>query len=530
MYDILYVDDEPMLLEIGKDFLEMSGLFRVETVTSPIQALSMLKNDHYEAVVSDYQMPDMDGIAFLHALRTAGNKIPFVIFTGRGREEVVIQALNEGADYYLQKGGEPRSQFAELSHKLRLAVERNIEQNELRTTQQALRETNDYLESLINYASSPIIVWGPDLVVSRFNQAFEVLTGYSSQEVMGNPIALLFPEDSRESSMRLMVEVVGGRVMKEEEVPIRHRSGKVLTVLWNSANVLANDGTPRASIAQGLDITEKKCMMAEIEHSHDLIDYIIGNSRSAIAVFDNEMRYLFVSEQYLKDYRVVRENVIGKSHYDIFPEVPERWKEQHRSALAGNVVSCDEDPFPRLDGRVDWVRWVCRPWYQMDGSIGGMVLDTTVLTAAKEEKELLMQSDLAFRTLFDFDSVGIVQVDPRNGKILGFNDRYSEILGYERSQLNKMSLLELTHPEDRGTDWHKFSTALSSGSKNYSNEKRLVRGDGSVIWASIKAVFIREADGTPVRTIGIIEDITDRKRMEEELRAIRAGPPAGSGR
>ena len=123
MYSLLYVDDEPGLLEIGKLFLEQSGQFVVDITSSAKEALTLLNSKTYDGVISDYQMPGMDGIEFLKNVRASGNTIPFILFTGRGREEVVIQALNEGADFYLQKGGDPRSQFAELTHKILIAVD-----------------------------------------------------------------------------------------------------------------------------------------------------------------------------------------------------------------------------------------------------------------------------------------------------------------------------------------------------------------------------------------------------------------------
>ncbi len=126
MYRILYVDDEPNLLEICKLFLERSGQFSVDSITSAPAALALLNTKNYDAIISDYQMPEMDGIEFLKTVRSSGNTIPFILFTGRGREEVVIQALNEGADFYLQKGGEPKSQFAELEHEIHQAIQSRL--------------------------------------------------------------------------------------------------------------------------------------------------------------------------------------------------------------------------------------------------------------------------------------------------------------------------------------------------------------------------------------------------------------------
>ena len=120
---ILYVDDEPDLLEVAKLFLEKTGQFSVETCTSPLNAREILASSPYDAIVSDYQMPEMDGIELLKQVRGSGNTIPFILFTGRGREEVVIEAFNSGADFYLQKGGDPRSQFAELMQKIKIAVQ-----------------------------------------------------------------------------------------------------------------------------------------------------------------------------------------------------------------------------------------------------------------------------------------------------------------------------------------------------------------------------------------------------------------------
>jgi PAS domain S-box-containing protein len=119
---ILYVDDDSGLLEIGRMFLERSGDFTVTTALSGREALCMLERGNFDAIISDYQMPVMDGIQFLIEVRARFGLIPFILFTGRGREEVVIQAINNGANFYLQKGGNPTAQFAELRQKVLAAV------------------------------------------------------------------------------------------------------------------------------------------------------------------------------------------------------------------------------------------------------------------------------------------------------------------------------------------------------------------------------------------------------------------------
>lgn len=125
MITILYIDDEPALLEIGKRFLERSGEFQIITAVSGEEALGIIRSRPVDAIVSDYQMPEMDGISLLKEIRSRYPDLPFVLFTGKGREEVVIEAIDNGADFYLQKGGDPKAQFAELEHKISQAVRRS---------------------------------------------------------------------------------------------------------------------------------------------------------------------------------------------------------------------------------------------------------------------------------------------------------------------------------------------------------------------------------------------------------------------
>ena len=141
VHHILYVDDEPGLLEIAKLYLEKDGRFSVDIQSSASDCLPLLSSIKYDAIVSDYEMPGMNGIDLLKQIRSSGNPVPFILFTGRGREAVVIQALNEGADFYIQKGGEPVSQFAELASKIHHAVTRKRAQDVLRERETQLRAT-----------------------------------------------------------------------------------------------------------------------------------------------------------------------------------------------------------------------------------------------------------------------------------------------------------------------------------------------------------------------------------------------------
>ena len=165
MISVLYVDDDACLLEICKTFLERSGSMRVETATSAGEGLDRIAVQEFDAVISDFEMPAMNGIAFLKALRSRGSRIPFIIFTGRGREEIAIEAINSGADFYIQKGGEPRAQFAELIHKVMAAVKR-------REGERALQVSNSLLRATLESTADGILAIGSDGCITVFNQKF----------------------------------------------------------------------------------------------------------------------------------------------------------------------------------------------------------------------------------------------------------------------------------------------------------------------------------------------------------------------
>jgi PAS domain S-box-containing protein len=120
---VLYVDDEPALLDLARMFMEQSGDFTVTITTNAPEAIRILGQERYDAIVSDYQMPEMDGIEFLKQVRATDKSIPFIIFTGKGREEIAIEAFENGADGYIQKGGDAKSQFGELAHKIHATVD-----------------------------------------------------------------------------------------------------------------------------------------------------------------------------------------------------------------------------------------------------------------------------------------------------------------------------------------------------------------------------------------------------------------------
>lgn len=185
-YRILYVDDEPGLLDIGKQFLELTAGMVVETSLDALEAINKLKDGLFDAIVSDYQMPGKDGIQFLEAIRASGDDIPFIIFTGKGREDVVIKAFKSGADFYLQKGGNPSAQFAELVNMVRTSIE-------MKNSERKLQDSERKLRSIIDGLDQGMVVVGFDGRVLSFNRMAEEMTGVKEGDTIGD-ISILDPE------------------------------------------------------------------------------------------------------------------------------------------------------------------------------------------------------------------------------------------------------------------------------------------------------------------------------------------------
>ena len=258
---VLYVDDERGLLDIGKIFLEYSGEMQVDIVESPSEALEKLCTADYDCIISDYQMPKMDGIEFLKSVRSRWGKVPFILFTGRGREEVVIEALNNGVDFYLQKGGNPAAQFAELAHKVRMAVEHYRSVGALKTSEETLRDSEKLYRTIFETTGTAMAVLEDDTGISLVNTKFEELSGLPKHAIEGRR---KWTEFVVKEDIGRMIAMHQRRLRNEEQVPNQYEFGFIrpdgeIRSIFLTINMIPGS---KRYVASLMDITEWKKMAA----------------------------------------------------------------------------------------------------------------------------------------------------------------------------------------------------------------------------------------------------------------------------
>jgi len=189
MISVLLVDDEVILLDVTKRFLEKGKDIIVTATASAYDALSLMESHRFHAVVSDYEMPLMNGIDFLRSVKSRGDDTPFIIFTGRGREYVAIEALNSGATFYLQKGGDITAQYAELRNMVYQAVQR-------KQSEHALLNSEERYRAVVESQMELICRFQPDGTYLFVNGAYCRYYGRTIDELVGHRDSpKIFPED-----------------------------------------------------------------------------------------------------------------------------------------------------------------------------------------------------------------------------------------------------------------------------------------------------------------------------------------------
>lgn len=249
--------------------------------------------------------------------------------------------------------------------------------------------------------------------------------------------------------------------------------------------------------------------------SSEQMRLLVENTPAAVAMFDHELQYMMTSRRWVQDYGLEGRQIVGKSHYEVFPELlgMPRWLDVHRRALAGEVFEIQEDSWVREGGQREWIEWAIHPWRDDSGKVGGIVMFTEVITQRKQAEEALRTSEATFRTAMDHAPIGKALVSP-SGRFLKVNPALSELLGYSEQELVANDFQSITHPQDLAQDLAQLERLLAGEINSYELEKRYYHKRGHLIWALLSVSLVRHENGAVNYLIAQIQDITERKEME----------------
>ncbi|SFT46730.1 PAS domain S-box-containing protein [Lishizhenia tianjinensis] len=358
--------------------------------------------------------------------------------------------------------------------------------------------------------------WNIQTGETVFNEKWADIIGYNLEELgvtsIDTWIKFCHPDDLELSNQLIEEHIQGKSRIYDVEARMKHKNGDWIWV-HDKGKVVSwtEDGKPEWMVGSHQDITDK--IIAREQNKR-----FVDQAPIAIAMFNKNIEYLAASEKWISDYNIKDNHIIGKSHYEVFPEIGEQWKRDHQEALRGKHLKSEGELFLRADGTEQWVKWELKPWYYKDREIGGITMYSQDITVAKKAEEQLRISEETFRNNFENAAIGMAIVSPE-GAFTKVNNSLCEMLGYERSVLLNLTFQEITHPDDLDKDLTLLKEVVNNQRDSYQMEKRYFHKNGEMIYIVLSVSVVRKADKTPLYFISQITDITPRVKAQISLRS-----------
>jgi len=374
-------------------------------------------------------------------------------------------------------------------------------------------ETAKKQAQLVHLSHDAIFVRRFDGVIESWNRGAQELYGFSREEAIGrishDLLATSFPQPLAEIEAELRS---GG--CWAGELRQRTKDGRLVIVLANKQYARGDDGVERV-LEANRDITERTFADRALRESEERLRLFIEHAPASLAMFDRQMRYLSASKRWVADYRLAERDLRGVSHYEIFPEIDDGWRQVHRRALSGEVVRAEADRFVRADGSVQWLRWEVRPWHEATGGVGGIIIFSEDITEITLAAERARESEQKYAAIYDHAPFAIALIKEADGSLAAVNDAWQQMFGYSRSQAIGKTSVELGLASDPEGRAGMYSHIQKTGSvRDWELEYTTKTGErrlGSFSFDRIELAGVKFRLGTAI-------DITERKRAEDGLR------------
>lgn len=395
-----------------------------------------------------------------------------------------------------------------------------LDLTERKRAEEALRERKARLRLAVESSNTGLWEWDLRSNQVYYSPIWKRQIGYEDHEIsdrLEEWRSRVHPEDLEHAESMIQRYLADPWPNYEIEFRFRHKDGSYRWILAKASLLHDEHGKPERMLGSHLDITERKLAEEALREHERLLELFVEHSPAAIAMFDRQMRYLVVSRRWREDYRLGDQAILGRSHYDIFPEIPGRWIDIHRRCLAGAVESCEEEAFLRADGRTDWIRWEVHPWHRLDGEIGGIIIFSEDITGRKLAEQALRDSDVRFRALIDQAHDAFLVAD-EEGRLLDVNGRACASLGYSRHEILQMKIADIELDLD-GLGGPESMRRVNPGESGIVLG-RLRRKDGSCFPVEVSWSCV-DLEGTKI-FLNLARDVSERERAEQALRSNEA--------
>ncbi|HLO50302.1 MAG TPA: response regulator [Kamptonema sp.] len=345
----------------------------------------------FDCAFLDYRLPDGDGLSLVKAIREAGIKIPLIVLTGQGDEQIAVELMKAGASDYIAKG---KLSPENLSRSLQNATRIYRAEMQAALASQKLKESEERYRLVLEGANDGIWDWDLSRNEVFWNDRLLEIVGLSRSE-FGSAIEAFFyrlhPDDSQGTREALEAHLETGAEYNVE-FRLLHSSGIYRYCTGRGKAQRNQQGKPLRMAGIISDISDRKLAEAALERERQQLRQIIACVPVPMAMFDREMRYQAYSQRWLSEYKLEGQSILNRSYYEVLPDIPERWREMHSRSLKGEVIAVSEDAWKRGDGSTVFLRWAIHPWYAPDGEVGGIVLVSDKINELVEAREAAIEA------------------------------------------------------------------------------------------------------------------------------------------
>ncbi|MCX6690406.1 MAG: PAS domain S-box protein, partial [Methanoregula sp.] len=518
MISVLLVDDEPPALDSGKRYLETKGHYKVSTTLSPHTALEMLKTGHYDIIISDYNMPDMDGIGFLKQVRAAYPTLPFILYTSKSRADIGGEAFDNEADFYLQRTGNPILVMEELTQKIQIIVER-------RKMQEALKASEEQFRLTFELASIGKSLTAIDGKLKKVNRAFCEMLGYTAQELQVKGfVEVTHPDDVAKSQESVRILLTGEHPMYRFLKRYIRKDGAIVWADVSTMLLRDTAGKPLTFVTHIMDITERKNAEDTLRKVNEQLiksgEMLNETGRMAL-VGGWEIDVATLQQVWTDEvYRIheVEPGIMPTVEGGIgfyAPEARPVMAEAVRRAIDVGEPFDLELAFITAKGNRRWVRAKGKALREAGKTVKvqGTFQDITDRKRAEQEIARIAHE---WEVTFNATSDGICLIDA-NQNIQRCNNRMGEMLGGMRHEdLAGKPCWAIIHKTTGPIPACPFVLAKTTLKRT---QVEILAGG---LWFEVTADPVIDSSGTFAGAVHIMRDITERKHAEEERARLAA--------